>query len=94
MGASADGKADSVPPVMRATASAILLFIINMIGLGLGPQGAGILSDLLEPIFGIQSLRYSLLIIVVIFSVWSVFHYAQASRTVVEDLQAKQHLAG
>lgn len=82
-----------VPPVMRATAAAILLFIINIIGLGLGPQGAGILSDLLEPRFGIQSLRYALLIIVVIFSCWSVFHFVKASNSVVEDLQAKQHLA-
>ena len=83
-----------VPPVMRATASAILLFVINIIGLGLGPQGAGILSDLLEPRFGIQSLRYALLSIVVVFSCWSVFHFLQASRSVVVDLEAKRHLQG
>ena len=65
----------------------------SIIGLGLGPQGAGILSDLLEPRFGIQSLRYALLIIVVIFSCWSVFHFVKASSSIVEDLQAKQHLA-
>ncbi|HZZ36743.1 MAG TPA: MFS transporter [Caulobacteraceae bacterium] len=34
-----------VPPNMRATASAILLFIINLIGLGLGPALVGALSD-------------------------------------------------
>ena len=34
-----------VPPHMRATTSAILLFIINLIGLGLGPIGVGLLSD-------------------------------------------------
>lgn len=34
-----------VPPAMRATASAILLFVINMIGLGLGPMLFGMLSD-------------------------------------------------
>ena len=33
------------PPHMRATASAILLFIINLIGLGLGPLAVGLLSD-------------------------------------------------
>jgi len=82
-----------VPPIMRATASAILLFIINIIGLGLGPQGTGILSDLLEPAFGTESLRYSLLIVVAVFSVWSVFHFYQASRTLAEDLKAKQHLS-
>lgn len=52
-----------VPPLMRATAAAVLLFIINIIGLGLGPQFAGILSDMLQPTFGIESLRYSLLIL-------------------------------
>lgn len=34
------------PPHMRATASAIMLFIINLIGLGLGPLAVGALSDL------------------------------------------------
>ena len=33
------------PPHMRATAAAILLFIINLIGLGLGPLAVGMLSD-------------------------------------------------
>jgi MFS family permease len=36
-----------VPPHMRATAAAILLFIINLIGLGLGPLAVGILSTVL-----------------------------------------------
>lgn len=34
-----------VPPAMRATAAAILLFVINMIGLGGGPMLFGIASD-------------------------------------------------
>ncbi len=34
-----------VPPHMRATSSAILLFVINLIGLGLGPVLVGLLSD-------------------------------------------------
>jgi MFS family permease len=36
-----------VEPHMRATAAAILLFIINLIGLGLGPLAVGVLSDVL-----------------------------------------------
>jgi MFS family permease len=36
-----------VDPHMRATASAVLLLIINLIGLGLGPVAVGALSDLL-----------------------------------------------
>jgi hypothetical protein len=75
-----------VPPSMRATAAAILLFIINMIGLALGPQGVGVVSDLLAPVFGVESLRYALLIVVSGFAAWSVIHYALAARTLRQDL--------
>ena len=37
-----------VPPNMRATAAAILLFLVNLIGLALGPQLVGLLSDVLQ----------------------------------------------
>jgi predicted MFS family arabinose efflux permease len=46
---------------MRALTSAILLFIINLIGLGGGPQAVGILNDLLAPRLGAEAVRYSLL---------------------------------
>ena len=36
-----------VPPLMRATAVAILLFIVNIIGYGMGPPVIGALSDFL-----------------------------------------------
>jgi MFS family permease len=79
-----------VPANMRSLAAAILLFMINMIGLGLGPQGVGILSDLFAPTYGIESLRYALLYTTVTFAVWSVFHYLMAARTLREDLRAKE----
>lgn len=78
-----------VRPEMRALASAILLFIINLVGLGFGPQGVGALSDLLHGSFGVESLRYALLITVVTFALWSVLHYALAARTLREDLRAR-----
>ena len=81
-----------VPAKMRATAAAILIFVINIIGLGLGPQGVGILSDLLAPIFGHESLRYALLITIVSFASWSVLHYTLAARTLRADLQIKDQL--
>ena len=43
----------------RALASAILFLFLNFIGLGLGPVVIGFLSDLLEPTYGIQSLKYA-----------------------------------
>ena len=53
-----------VRPETRATAAAILLFVINLIGLGLGPLGIGIISDLLAGSFGLgveEGLRWSLI---------------------------------
>jgi predicted MFS family arabinose efflux permease len=40
------------PPDSRATASAVLLFVVNIVGLGLGPLAVGVASDLLAPQFG------------------------------------------
>ncbi len=50
-----------VRPDMRATASAIFLFINNLIGIGLGTYAIGALSDSLAARFGDDSLRYSIL---------------------------------
>ncbi|HEX2138921.1 MAG TPA: MFS transporter [Woeseiaceae bacterium] len=71
---------------MRAVASALLLFILNLIGLGLGPQAAGILSDLLAPAFASESMRYSLLIVGAIAGPWSAVHYLLAGRHIERDL--------
>ena len=52
----------SLAPVeMRAVMAAINLFILNIVGLGLGPVGVGFISDLATPAFGIESIRYGLL---------------------------------
>jgi predicted MFS family arabinose efflux permease len=50
-----------VRPDMRATASAVFLFINNLIGIGLGTYAIGFLSDMLAARFGEHSLRYSIL---------------------------------
>jgi MFS family permease len=50
-----------VRPDMRSTASAIFLFINNLIGIGLGTWAIGALSDALQMSFGDDSLRYSIL---------------------------------
>lgn len=71
---------------MRAAASAILLFIINIVGLGLGPQITGLLSDVLADSFGTESMRYSLLTIGAIMGPWVAFHYYAASRHIAGDL--------
>jgi len=51
-----------VPAAMRATASASLLLINNLIGIGFGTFIFGYLSDQLKPEYGADSLRIALLI--------------------------------
>ena len=70
---------------MRAVAAGILLFIINFIGLGFGPQMVGLVSDLLVDSYGTESLRYALLICSLI-NVWAAFHYFVAGRHLKDDL--------
>lgn len=53
-----------VPPKSRATASAISLLIGHVFGAGLLVWVVGIVSDLLAPGFGQESIRYALLIVV------------------------------
>ena len=53
-----------VRPNTRATATAILLFVANLIGLGLGPLGVGILSDVLSSQAGLSeaaAIKWSLM---------------------------------
>lgn len=76
-----------VPPHMRATASAILLFMMNMIGLGLGPLCIGIISDVFQSggMDSGESLRRALVISTCI-SVPGVVLYFLARRTIKNDL--------
>jgi MFS family permease len=73
---------------MRATSSAILFLILNIIGLGLGPASIGMLSDFLTPSLGTDSLRYAMLILIPGVTIWSVLHFYLASRTLQKDLAA------
>jgi predicted MFS family arabinose efflux permease len=70
---------------MRALASAVVLFVLNLVGLGLGPTLVGILNDLLEPRYGAAAVRYSLLIVVAV-NAWAVIHSVLAGRTLRRDL--------
>ncbi len=74
-----------VSPTMRATASAVLVFVINLIGLGLGPLAVGALNDALLPTYGPQAIRYSLMILVVA-NLIAAFHFTRAARTIRADL--------
>ena len=71
---------------MRATSSAILFFILNMIGLGLGPWSVGVLSDFLEPTLGTESLRHAMLYLLPLATVMSGLLFILAARHLREDL--------
>ena len=75
-----------VPLRMRTVSSAILLFIINIIGMGLGPQVVGILSDLLSDQYAEESMRYALFIAGFV-NIWSAFHFFMGARTLRQDLE-------
>jgi MFS family permease len=82
-----------VPPRMRAQAAAIMLLVLNLIGLGLGPQFVGFLSDMLKPAHGIESVRWALLSTIVVGAGWSAIHYWYAGKTLGRDLEAQRAIA-
>ena len=73
------------PQRMRALASAILLFILNIIGLGFGPFLVGVLSDILSGSFGQESLRYAIIVATAAYF-WAGAHFLIAGKTIVADL--------
>ena len=70
---------------MRALASSITLFVLNIIGMGFGPQLVGILSDYFAPEYGQHSLRMALIVLSFL-NLWCAFHYFTAGRTLEADL--------
>jgi len=72
---------------VRATTLAIVMLLSNLIGMGIGPQIVGILSDSLIPLFGTDSLRYAMLVISLV-AVWAAYHFWRVGSTVQGDLAA------
>lgn len=75
-----------VPASMRSLTSAILFFVLNLIGLGFGPLAVGMISDLLAPVLGAESLRWGMSIILII-SVASTALFFAAAKKLVADLK-------
>lgn len=85
VGASGGGVALSatqtyVEPHRRAMAIAIILLMSSLLGLGLGPVAVGLISDLLAPSLGVESLRYALVTTTVI-PFWAAVHFGLAARS-------------
>jgi MFS family permease len=74
------------PLRMRAVASAVLLFVMNLIGMGIGPVLVGVASDLFTSAgFRGDALRWALFSVAAV-NLWATLHYALAARTLREDL--------
>ena len=71
-------------------ASAILFFVLNIIGLGLGPLTVGILSDLFADPFGTDNLRYAMVVTLTI-SLLGAFFFWMGARGLKRDLELNQH---
>ncbi|MCG8506689.1 MAG: MFS transporter, partial [Sphingomonadales bacterium] len=71
---------------MRAMGSAVLLFVLNLVGLGLGPMMTGFVSDWLTPAFGNDALRYAMSITVLV-NIWCAMHYWWSAKTIREDFE-------
>ena len=83
-----------VTPRMRALSSAILFFILNLIGLGLGPLFIGMLSDFLTKINGYESLHWAMTIGACIALIKGILFFI-AGKNLKKDLErvegGKQH---
>ena len=70
---------------MRALSSAVLFFVLNLIGLGLGPILTGWAADMLEPKYATDAIRYALSLTIMV-NVWCAFHYYMCTRTLKHSL--------
>jgi len=78
-----------VPASMRSLTSAVFFLVINLVGLGFGPLVVGMISDMLKPTLGAESLRWALSIIILV-SVASVALFFSAAKKLVVDLDSAE----
>ena len=71
---------------MRSVTLAIVFLLANLVGAGLGPLLAGMLSDFFEPLFRVESLRYALLVLSPGYF-WVAYHYWRAGDSIEEDIR-------
>jgi MFS family permease len=65
---------NAVRPGQRTVSGALLLFVLNLIGLGGGPVYVGMVSDSLAGEYGVRSLQYGLLALVPFVAVTVIAH--------------------
>jgi MFS family permease len=80
-----------VSPRIRGATAGIMLMTFNIVGLGLGPTLAGLLSDALQPHFGGESLRHAMAAVMLVELIAMAF-YLIASRHLRGDLARNRAL--
>jgi MFS family permease len=75
---------NAVPPAMRTVAGAVLLFILNLVGLGVGPVYVGRIADSLDARYGHNSLAYGFAALIPIV-VLTVVAWLGASLSIARD---------
>ena len=76
-----------VGPRYRALSSSVLFFVLNIIGLGLGPLTVGAVSDALMPSLGADSIRWAIMSTAVAAFIGAGFYF-NAARYVRDDLRS------
>jgi len=71
---------------MRTVASGLFLFIVNIIGMGLGSLMVGGLAEALKAPYGDDAVRYALLVFMA-FNAWAAYHYWRAGDFVADGLK-------
>lgn len=69
----------AVDPSARSFAAAVTMFAISGVGMASGAFVCGLFSDLLQPYYGADSLKFSLLILS-LFKLWAAIHYVLVGR--------------
>jgi hypothetical protein len=90
-----------VSPRERTVSGAVFLFVLNLVGLGLGPVLVGYLSDYMNAVLlarGVEpalaladGLRWSLCIVSVV-NLWSAYHYVVAARHFRNDIAIRDNI--
>ena len=74
---------------MRGTSMSTLVVLLNLIGVGVGPALAGILSDQFATAFGAESVRWAM-VCVLMMNIPAVVLFVRCAHTIQDDLQRAQ----
>jgi hypothetical protein len=75
---------NAAAPAQRTISSAILLFVLNLIGLGGGPLYVGMVSDYFKPTYGDDALKIAMFALLP-FIFLTVFAHVAAARSIKKD---------